>query len=154
MAGQIRIEGGSLSIIDGSLRDSDIAATTKLDADKLQHVYRAGTNFALPIGGTVANREEVVFVAKESGVIRGFHAKLNGAATTGTTSFDLKKNGATVLSAAVAIGAAQGTTEQNGTVSSNTFVAGDVFSIQLSNSAGDGTGPYAYAVLEEDGAAD
>lgn len=139
---------GNLTLAPGTVKNEHVLSTEEIDADKLQHIHHLGTNFDLAIGGTVAAREEIVYVAQGAGTIRGFHAKLNGAATTGTTTFECKKNGTTVLSSGVAITSSEGTNVQDGTLSVTSFVADDVISIQLSNSSGDGTGPYAWAVVE------
>ena len=121
-------------------------------ASKLVAKRHIGTNFDLAIGSTVANREEVVFVATRACTVDNFFAKLATAATTGTTSFDLKKNGSTILTGTVDLTSSEGTTATAGTLSgSPTLAAGDYLSIQLSNSSGDGLGGYAYCEVSEDG---
>lgn len=132
-----------------TITDEHMASTAGVAASKLVHRYKPWTNFDLAIGGTVTDREEIVFVADYACEIQGFHVRLNGAATTGTTSFDLKKNGSTILSGTVNITSSEGTAVQDGTLSATTLAAGDVLSIELSNSSGDGTGPFAWVEIDE-----
>ena len=149
--GQVNLtNASSLTLKDGSVDDDAVASGAAIDAEKLQHRYKAGTPFALAIGATVAAREEIIFIASAACTVNGFSAKLNGAATTGTTSFDLKKNGTTVLTGTVDITSTEGTDVQSGTLNGTvTLAADDVLSVELSNASGDGTGPYAWVELDE-----
>lgn len=131
---------------------SDEHFTGVLDSDKQEHLHKAGTNFALAIGGTVSAREEIVYVCEAaSAVVRGFHALLNGATTTGTVSFDVKKNGVTILSGTVDFTSADASKAvKDGTMSSTALVAGDILSIELSLATSpDGTGPWAWVEVDE-----
>jgi hypothetical protein len=153
MAGRITFDG--ITLPAGSVRDQHIeGSATKIDADKLQHLYKAGTNFALAIGGTSASREEIVFVASTAGTIREFHCTCNVGGTTGDSDFDLKVNGVSVLSAAVNFDNADADTlVKDGTISTPAIAADDIVSIQLTrNSSHDGTGPYAWVLIEENAA--
>lgn len=145
---------GTLSIDAGSVIDETISSATRIDADKMQHCYRAGTNFATAIGGTPATREEIVWTAVKSGVIRGFHALCNDTGTSASVTFDLKKNGTTCLSSVITI--THATTDkqtQDGTLSVTTFAVGDIMSIALTVSSSTGmTGAHAWADLEESAA--
>ena len=146
-----RWTGGSFYPDVGSLLDEHISSSTDIDADKLEHLYKPGTNFDLPIGGTVASREEIVFVASTTGTIRAFHCTCNVGGTTGDSDFDLKVNGSSVLSAAVNFDNADAdATVKDGTISSAALAADDIVSIQVTrNTSHDGTGPFAWAELTE-----
>ena len=151
---KIIAETGTFDLGAGAILDRHVAASTKLDADKLQHLYKPRTNFDLAIGGTPASREEIVFVASTAGTIRGFHCLLNADGSSTDIDFDLKVNGVSVLSAAVNITHASGDgVVQDGTISSATIAAGDIISIEMAvTSATDAEGPYAWAEIEENAA--
>lgn len=148
-----RITFDSLIIPAGNVKDEHIqlSANSKIDADKLQHIYKLGTGFALAIGGTVATREEIVFVASTAGTIRAFHCTCNVGGTTGDSDFDLKVNGVSVLSAVVNF--ANGDADKlvkDGTISTPALDTDDIVSISVTrNSSHDGTGPFAWVEIEE-----
>ena len=135
-----------------SINENHASPTANFPASILTHRHKPSSHFGLEIDGTVAAYEEIVFVADHDCTIQSFHAKLNGANSTGgTASFDLKKNGTTVLSSTVDITNSEGTNVQDGTLSTTTLAQGDVLSMQLSITTGtDGTGPLAWAVVDED----
>lgn len=151
---KIIAETGTLDFQNGFLVDRHVSAATQLDADKLQHLYKPATNFDLPIGGTPATREEIVFVASTAGIIRAFHCLLNADGSSTDIDFDLKVNGVSVLSAAVNITDATGDgVVQDGTISGAALVAGDIVSIAMTvTSATGATGPFAWAEIEENAA--
>lgn len=148
---------GDLILAAGSVGNAHISnvAADVLDCDKLEHLRKPGTNFALAIGGTPAAREEIVFVASTTGVIRGFHALLNDTGTSTSVTFDLKKNGTTCLSSVITIThAATDKAVSDGTLSVTTFAADDIISIQLAVSSSTGAqGPYAWVEIQETAAA-
>ncbi len=145
------IDPSQLSLGTGTVVDETISSSTDIDADKLEHLYKPGTCFALAIGGTPAAREEIVFVAQAAATIRGFHCLLNDTGTSTDVDFDLKVNGSSVLSAAVNItNSDTDKATQDGTVSSPSLTAGNVVSISLAVTSSTGAqGPYAWAVIEE-----
>ena len=152
---ELRIFGGSIVLPSSSIGDEQVktpnSAENAIDADKLQHLYKPGTNFDLAIGGTPATREEIVFTATTAGVIRAVKALLNDTGTTGSVTVDCKLNGTTVLSATISISNSDSDrTVKEGTLSTTAFVAGDVLSLSLTQSASDGSGPFAWIELEED----
>lgn len=136
----------------GSITDSAIADGADVSTDKLRHRHHVGTDFGLAISGSVTTREEMVFMATRACTVRSFAAGLAGENTTGTTAFDLKKNGTTVLTGSIDVTSSEGTGRQAGTLSGVvTLAAGDRLSVAMTNSGGDGTGPYAYAEVDERG---
>lgn len=142
---------GTLVIDEGAIENRHVSNSTTLDADKMQHIQRCGTGFDLAIGGTPAAREEIVFVATTAGTVRGFHALLNDTGTSTSVTFDLKKNGTTMLSSVITI--THSTSDkavQDGTLSGTSFVADDILSIALAVSSSTGAqGPYAWVAIEE-----
>lgn len=144
MAGNARFVG-TFTPEAGSISDNHIASAASVSVDKLQHAYSKGTNFAQAIGATPATREEILFVALNSGVLRFFGALLYDTGTSTSVTFDLKKNGTTVLTGVVTI--THGTADHTiveGTFASTSFVAGDVFSVAMTVSSSTGAqGPFA-----------
>jgi hypothetical protein len=145
---------GTLQLDAGSVEDQHISSGTKIDADKAQHLYRAWTNFDLAIGGTPVAREEIVHVCEVAGTIRQFAALCNDTGTAASVTFDLKKNGTTVLSSVVTItNATADRAVVDGTLSSTSVAVGDVLSIALAVSTSTGMqGPFAWCTIEENGA--
>lgn len=145
---------GTLQLDAGSVEDQHISSSTKVDADKQQHLYRAWTNFDLAIGGTPVAREEIVHVVEVAGTIRQFAALCNDTGTAASVTFDLKKNGTSVLSSVVTVtNATADRAVVDGTLSSTAVAVGDVLSIALAVSTSTGMqGPFAYCTIEENGA--
>ena len=145
---------GTIQLDAGSVEDQHISSGTRIDADKQQHLYRASTNFDLAIGATPVAREDIVFVCEVAGTIRQFAALCNDTGTAASVTFDLKKNGTTVLSSVVTITNATGDKAViDGTLSATTLAVGDVLSIALAVSSSTGMqGPFAYCTIEESGA--
>jgi len=145
---------GTLQLDAGSVEDQHISSSTKIDADKAQHLYRAWTNFALAIGATPVAREEIVHVCEVAGTIRQFAALCNETGTAASVTFDLKKNGTSILSSVVTItNATADKAVVDGTLSSTTVAVGDVLSIALAVSTSTGMqGPFAWLTVEENGA--
>ena len=143
--------GGTLQLGAGIVTNNEVSSSAAIDADKMQHVYYAGTNFALAIGGTPTDREELVFLAGVAGTFRQFYCVLTDSGTSTAITFDLKKNGVSVLSSAVSYVHGDGDgTVKTGTLSTTTFSAGDRISIFMDVTSATGAqGPFAVAVLEE-----
>lgn len=148
---QTRITSDNVSLGSGIVGDEQVQASANIDADKLQHLYKPGTNFDTAIGGTPASREEIVFVAGTSGTIRGFHALLNVSGTTTDIDFDLKVNGTSVLAAPVNItNAAADGAVQDGTVNTPSVSVDDIISIEMAvTSATGASGAFAWPEIQE-----
>lgn len=144
---------GTVTLDNGSVKNEHFSADTAfaLDADKQQHLYNKGTNFGLEFDAAPVNKDFVVHVAAAAGTLRGFHAVLYDSGTSTSVTFDLKKNGTTMLSSVITI--VHGTGDRvvvDATLSVTTYAAEDVFTMHLDQSANTGaTGPYAYAIFEE-----
>lgn len=145
--GSVNIDPGTLTTREHSTVEAD-----RLTRDQLRHVFKPATNFDLAIGGTPATREEICHVAEAAGVVRAFGAGCNNTGTaTVALTFDLKKNGTTVLSATVSVThATADRASVAGTINVPTYVAGDVFSFVLTaTTPNDSTGPFAWALFDE-----
>lgn len=144
-----RFNGGTL--VPGTVIGTDVSLTANILAQSMQHCFKPGCNFSQAIGATPATREEIVYTASGPGTVNGFHALLNDTGSSTSVGFDLKKNGTTVLSAPVTITNADTDREVvDGTLSGNSFIAGDVFSIAMTVSSATGaTGAFAFMALTE-----
>jgi hypothetical protein len=145
---------GNITFETSDISNDAISATTLLDNDKLQHLYKAFTNFDLAIGATPVARHEIVYVADKAGTIRNFNCLCNDTGTAASVTFDLKKNGSSVLSSVVTVtNATSDRAVVAGTITTSTIAIGDVISIELAVSSSTGMqGPFAWAVIEENGA--
>lgn len=153
MAGTSRFSG-TITLGAGSVSNQEIASDAAVAASKLKHAYMKGTGFALAIGGTPATREEVIHVCGAAGTILGFHSMLNDSGTTTAITFDLKKNGVSVLSAAISQVHGDGDrTVMDATIASATVAEGDVLSALMTVSSATGAqGPFAWVNIEENSA--
>lgn len=136
----------------GSIDAAAIEADAGIPSSKLEHRFQPGTNFATAIGGTPATREEIVFVAQQACTLNEFKARLADTGTSTNITFDLKKNGASILTGAVSFTHADTDgTIKTGTLSSTTLVADDVLSILMTvTSATGAVGPFAWIELDQD----
>lgn len=136
---------------DSALGDREHSAGRPLAVTKARQAPLQWTDFGLAIGGTVVAEERIIHVADGDETIRDFRAMLNSAITNGgTASFDLKKNGSSILSSTVDFSSSDTDRQvKTGTISSDTLVSGDVLSIAITTSSTpDGTGPFALAELD------
>ena len=142
----ITIPAGAIGNLQISNQTADI-----INTDKVQPVFTAATNFGQAIGATPATREEIVYVGKIGGTVRGISALLNDTGSSTGITFDLKKNGTTILSSVASITNADADRAvKTGTLSASSFSAGDVFSILMTVTTSTGAqGPYAWATFVE-----
>lgn len=154
MAGQGRAGFSFFQLPSGSIVDEDISAETKVDADKLQHIIRAGADFGLDEDDTPVSGIKTVHIAATPGRIRGFHVTLADDGSATDIDFDLLVNGASVLTAPVNFVNGDG----DGVVKAGTFpneaartlATDDIVSVQMAvTSATDAGGPYCLVTLEE-----
>ncbi len=137
----------------GSIKNNHISnvAADIISVDKVAPLFTPSTNLGFAIGATPTTREEILYVAKGAGTIRGFHALLNVDGSSTGITVDLKKNGTTVISAPVALTDSTGDrVSVAGTITVPAFVAGDVLSVAMIVTTSTGAqGPHAWAVLTE-----
>lgn len=146
---------GTIILDAGNVNNSHFsnASADRLTTDKQVHVLRASTSFILAIGGTPVTREEVVYVATAASTVRLFRAMLYDTGTSTSITFDLKKNGVSILSSTISITHSDADkTVKDGTLSSTTLAADDVLSIAMTVSSSTGaSGPWAEVWVEESG---
>lgn len=88
----------------GSVSNREMSNTSgnEVTVDKLWHVYKATERFGLKIGDTPTTQEPILFQADHAGKLGdAISASMNVAGSSASVSFDVKKNGTTVLSAAM-----------------------------------------------------
>lgn len=126
--------------------------TDRLDYTKLQPTFFPESNFGLASTGTPVTRTEQKYTGKlAGGTILGFHAYLINTGSGSSMTFDLQKNGSTVLSAPITItNATSSGAVQNATISSASFTQGDIFTYVLTVSSSTGAqGPVCWATFVE-----
>lgn len=131
----------------GSIKNTHISNTAAdmISATKVQPFVDPSTNFGLAIAGTPATLEEIIYVAEGAETINGFHTLLTSGASTNIT-FDLKKNGSSILTGVITYNSAGTRTVKDGTLSSTTLAAGDVLSVAMTVTTSTGaSGPRAWA---------
>lgn len=133
------------------VHDEHIDAANPLGPTKYKPSYVKGTNFALAIGATPVAREEIVHVCRAAGTIRSFIATLNAGGSSTSITFDLKVNGASVLTGVVTYTNSDGNRAiKTGTIATAPVAAGDVVSIAMAVSSSTGAqGPYAELGITE-----
>lgn len=128
----------TLTLPAGVVADAQVAAGAAIAHTKLEHQRSPVVSW----DGTTPTTTRVLFVARSAGTVLTFrvgHAvACIGAATV---TFDLKKNGVTVLTGVVTQSSADAAyTPESGSLSGTpTFVAGDVFTVVTVATAGGGT---------------
>lgn len=143
--------GGALGLPAGAVLDANVGAAANIDADKLEHLYKPGTNFGLDSDATPTAQTKTVFVASGACTIRSFHCVLTDSGTNTNVDFDLLINGVTALSAVVNYVHGDGDgTVKDGTLSTTTLAADDLVTIDLAVTSSTGAqGPYAWLELTE-----
>ena len=136
----------------GSVIGTDMSLQADIPAETMRHSFKTGTNFGLAVGATPVAREELVYVASGAGVVKGFHALCIDTGSSASVTFDLKKNGTTVLSSVITI--TNATTDaqvQDATLSGiPTLAAGDRLTMALAVGSSTGmVGPYAFVTVQE-----
>lgn len=146
-----RILATSIELGVGEVKNEHIDQVTRIDSSKIKHMHHAGTNFALVIGGIPTTREYIIYVASQAGVIRGVHGLFNECGSAMGITYDLKKNGVSVLSAPISFTHADpDKTPKDGSVVDVNYAENDVFSIAMTVTTSTGAqGPYAWVEFEE-----
>jgi len=144
--GTINLNAGQVTNqhISGALADAIASA-------KLQHCYKAGSSFNLAVGSTPVTYEEIVYVATGPGTLLGFHALLAVTGSASSMTFDLKKNGVSVLTGVITITNANSNRQVlDASLATVSFADEDVFTMALIVSTSTGAqGPFAWADFQE-----
>jgi uncharacterized protein YfiM (DUF2279 family) len=144
--GPVTFGTGGVVLPASVITDSQVAPAAGITQDKLEHQHAKIYNQA----GNAVSETKAIYVARSAGTLLSFVAGMVGAnAGAATVTFDLKKNGTTVLTAVVSLGSGDPAyTPKSGTLSVTSFVAGDVFTVVTVATAGGGTlGTGAFASL-------
>jgi len=135
-----------------SVGDDQVSSASPISADKLKHQYLP--TYSQP-NTTATTETRVIHVARSAGTIEGFRAgSIAACSGAATITFDLRKNGATVLSSVITLDNANtARVIEAGTLSgSPTVVAGDVLEVVITATAGGGTlgtGAFCQAIVRE-----
>lgn len=154
VTGSLRVQG-SVNVPSGSFGNDDIEAGADIATTKLQH--RRNILYAQAwVTGTdnVDEDRAVARVYGTTGTLIACYAR-NRVAPGGsdTTTVDVQKNGASVLSAPISLATADGVTYKAGTFSGTSLAAGDRLSFVI-NATGSTPGEGIEAVLVYDELAD
>jgi hypothetical protein len=136
---------------DGCVTNAKVVTDAQLDAAKLRHRNRG--HFTQPNTTATAERK-IVYVARHSGNVLSFVAgSIAICAGAATMTVDLQKNGVSVLTAVITLNSSSvNLVAQAATISVAAYVAGDVFEIISTATAGGGTigtGLFASAEFDE-----
>lgn len=146
------ISGQTITIPASSVSNGQVQALAGVDASKLQHQHQPVVGQA----GTAADQTTVVHVARgATGTVVGFAAGLVGPCTgDSTVTFDLKKNGVTVLSSPVSVDSGDAAYAiVSGTVTVPALAQDDVLTVVVDATVGTGTlgtGAFASVTIRED----
>lgn len=145
--GNVHIDGAltarSMNIPSGTIRDEDVAGDADIGAAKQEHQFQL--TYGQPNTAATTETRVVHVVQGTAGEIRAFEAgSIAAAVGDSTVTVDLRKNGATVLTAVITLdsGNAARVTEA-GTIdpAQDTLADGDVLEVVLTATAGTGTLP-------------
>lgn len=126
---------------NASFGDNQIGTTNPILATKLKHQY---TPVISQVHGTAAAAERRVrHVARAAGEVTAIEAGVVVAAVgDSVVTVDLKKNGTSVLTSPISIDSGDAAfAKVVGSISSASYVAGDVFELVVAVTAGTGTLP-------------
>lgn len=132
-------------------RDHSTAPADRLTRDQNRHIFKPTSNLGIAIGSAPAAAEHITFVATSAGFVRGFHATLNTALSSGTVTFDMKINGSSILGAVISFSSSDAAKAiKNATISSAAYNAGDIVSFVLAvSSPVSAAGPACWASCDE-----
>lgn len=122
--------------------DAQVSGSSPITASKLQHQH--SKTFAQANGSAAVAERRVIHIAYgAAGTVLAFRTGVVTVATgDSTVTVDLYKNGASILSATVTIDNTKAAfARTTATLSSASYVAGDIFEVVLTVSAGTGTLP-------------
>lgn len=144
----------NLNVAAGTFYDRHLNSAAALDADKMQHCYKVSTVFNLATTGTPVTSTQTLYVASQAGTLREFKSMNVAAGSSASMTYDLQKNGVSVLSAVNTHTNADSANQvKTATITTASFSAGDVFKVVLTVSSSTGaTGPFATAAFEENAA--
>lgn len=137
----------------GSIGNAEIESLAEIEQSKLEHQHRA--TYSQP-NTTATTETRTLLVAYAAGTVLDVRAGCVGANVgAATVTFDVKKNGTTVLTGVITVSSSHAAYEDvAGTVvGSPTYVQGDVFTVVITATAGGGTlgtGAFVALTVKED----
>lgn len=148
-----RIQADDMTVPFNAVGDAEFNGDSPLTVDKQEHrVYRT---FGQSHGTAAVAQRQVIHVANATGTLEFFRVGLTVACIGDSTiTINLLKNGVSVLSSTLVLDNTNTafTGKEDGTFSSTTVAAGDVFEVQITVNAGTGTlgqGVFALLILKE-----
>jgi hypothetical protein len=137
------------TIITYPIYGTDVSPSAAIPASALAHAYLVDTNLGLKIGDAPISAEYIVHISNGVETVTGFHAGMNNTGSAASSTFDLLKNGTTILSSPITLANTDPSkVKKNATVSSPTLADGDILSVKVIMSTNTGAaGPYAQVAL-------
>ena len=148
--------GADLRLPSGVVGDREVTSSDgqQISSTKLYNEYEDTERFGHVIGGTPTTQEVILFTAQKAGTIVEVGAGLNDSGTSTNVTYDLKKNGTTMLTGAISV--VHGTGDRvtvNGTLASADYDDGDVISVLCTATSTTGAqGPFIAVKRRERGA--
>ena len=135
----------------GAMADAGISSSADVTWSKVQGQFTVVTQFGLERTATPVTKDRIVWEARAAGVIEGVYAGLFESGSSTNIDLDFKLDGTTVMSGGP-IRVVHGTGDHTvvaGTLTTTTFVAGAVFSMEITTvtSSTGAQGPYMSALL-------
>jgi len=137
----MRTNVGNVSLLGYPLDGSDVSSApdNMIPSTALQHAYLKENDFGFKSGDSVTTRTVFVHMANGAEQIKQFYC---GAIDTGSSSsvtFDLLKNGSSILSAPVTLTNSDADrTKKSGTVASPTLADNDILTATITVSSSTG----------------
>lgn len=149
--GGITVGSGQTCVLpSGVITAANIAAAAGVECSKLDHRSR---QVYAQSGTAAAATAAIHYVIGTTGTINSFQCGVIGACVGDSTiTIDLKKEGSSILSAAVVLDSTNAArAPEAGTLSSASVVAGDLLEVVVTVSAGSGTlGTGLFCILDVD----
>lgn len=139
------------SLIVYPILNADVSTGANISASKLQQHKKVSSDFGLDADDTPVAKTKVVYVAQQAATLTTFRAMCVDTGTSADVTFELKKNGTTVLTAGVNItNSLTDNTMYAGTITDSAVSAGDVLTVELTVSSSTGMlGPYCELTLND-----
>ena len=146
--------GAGVTLPNGAVTAGKVAAGASIESTKIQQRNRAPWQQGDSAANVVDGTQVVYIVTGASGTLREFKAGCVTPCTTGASiTVDLKKNGASVLSAVITLDQTQTARQLVGAaISTMAVAAGDVLEVVIDATPGAGTigkGIFGYLTLDE-----
>ncbi|MCC6972189.1 MAG: hypothetical protein IT434_18405 [Phycisphaerales bacterium] len=144
---ELRLPSGSVSNREVSNTDGN-----QITEDKLWHYSKYTERFGKVTTDAPSDMTAVLFQADKAGSIAEVFAACVADGSSGSTTFDVQKNGVTILSAVITVNSSTGDgVSVSGTISSGDYVADDVITAVVNETSHTGaTGPMlSYSRLEQ-----